>query len=302
MCYSKYFSYLVLAVCFWSCQKSSFDDSELKVFDQLTRSDNSPTILKFESEDDMYQQIDQLMQMSDEELQAWYTAHNFESQYEAMYRVATELDNASTIEEADVIKQKYASYFLFNESPEDNERYNPYLPTTDSRYSLVCNIAGDVIINNKIVNFNTCKNVFETGEYQLTNTLDTRVVEERINYLYSEVDKRKFWAEGSLDSDGIVLIELTAKKKTAVLGWIKYKTQYYIKVQRRNDGWLNLSPDFYYYYNNGGDGLWTNELKSGTLIPVGTVKSNNTATMSLYIYSRGTDVAGAGVLNLQFSL
>ena len=56
-----------------------------------------------------------------------------------------------------------------------------------------------------------------------------------------------------------------------------------------------------YYINSGANGLWTRELKSHTLVPVGRLAYHQTATMDLYIYSRGTGEAGAGVLRLNYT-
>lgn len=53
--------------------------------------------------------------------------------------------------------------------------------------------------------------------------------------------------------------------------------------------------------NSGTNGLWTRELKSHTLVPVGRLAYHQTATMDLYIYSRGTGEAGAGVLRLNYT-
>lgn len=65
----------------------------------------------------MGQQINELGAMDEVALSAWYAAHNFESQSDAVYRVAAEIEDAKTLAEAEAIKASYAPYFLFNEIP-----------------------------------------------------------------------------------------------------------------------------------------------------------------------------------------
>ncbi|MBR2367135.1 MAG: DUF4848 domain-containing protein [Alistipes sp.] len=257
--------------------------------------------LSFDSIEQMETQISELCQMNQTQLQNWYLERGFESQYDAMYRVATELRNANSIDEANIIKSRYSSYFLFNEDTNDNEPYNPYIPHNNPLYALVCNINGEVIIDNVVHCYNTLSDAKTTREYNIKHEIYTRAVEQRTNFLYSETEDRKFWAEGVLDNNEVVAIEFTAKKKTALLGWIKYKTQYFVQILRHNNNWESFSPDFIYYMENGAGGLWTVEFKSGTLLPVGKLAYHKTATMSLRIYSRGTDVAGAGILNLEYT-
>lgn len=279
-----------------ACEKEM--PSEAK--DETGEEVQSISMLSFASLEEMEMQIEKLASMSEEEQNSWYAEHDFESQYNALYRAAAEIDNATTLEEAEASKAKFSSYFLYNENPADEELFNPYLPNENVDYALVCNIEGEVMIGGTIRNFNTITNVENTKEYQRFHEAETRDLETKTNYLKSTVGDRKFWAEGRLDSNEVVAIEFTAHKK-GIFGWNKYKTAYFVRVQRHNGNWESFSPDFLYYLNSGENGLWTVDLKSHTLVPVGRLAQHKNATMDLYIYSRGTGEAGAGVLQLDYT-
>ena len=152
---------------------------------QITPSNTrSVNLLSFNSEEEMKAQAESLRLMDEESRVQWYNDHNFESQHTAMYRIIEEFEQAQSYEEALQMKEVYSQYFLFNNDPSEEELFNPYLPTSKSEYAFVCNIEGNVIINGEVVNYNTISNVCETAEYKLTHR-DTRIVEEQLNYLYS---------------------------------------------------------------------------------------------------------------------
>lgn len=289
---------VILLCTTYSCQT----DFEQEVSFAQVSSDNSrnASLLSFSSEEEMRNQVELLRTMDETSRKNWYNSHNFESQYDAMFRVIDELEQASSYEEAMQIKEAYSQYFLFNDNPSEEELFNPYLPTTRSEYAFVCNIEGNVIINGEVVNYNTISNVCETAEYDLTHR-DTRIVDEQINYLYSEVGDRKFWAEGRLSSTEVVGIEFTARKKVAVLGWVKYRTVYSVSGNIKNNNWESFSPSFQYYFDLGGREMLTQELACGTIVEVGRLAFRKTATMTLFIFSRGTGEEGMGALNLAYT-
>lgn len=130
--------------------------------------------------------------MNEEALSAWYASHNFESQGDAAYRVAGEIENAATLAEAEAIKASYAAFFLFNENPDDDESFNPYIRNENPDYAYVCNIDGEELIGGEVRHFNSITSVKDTHEYQLTHDILIRVVEQRRNYLKSTVGKHKF--------------------------------------------------------------------------------------------------------------
>lgn len=258
-------------------------------------------ILSFKSVEEMEAQIHTMLEMEPEELEAWYREHNFKSQYDALYEAAEAIDRAKTLAEAQSIKDQYSEYFLYNDNPADDELFNPYLPNENPEYAYVCNIRGEVAIDNSVVNFNTLNRVEDTHEYQLTHAIKTRAsVDQSKNYLKGTTKRHKYWAEGRLDRNEVVSIEFTAHKKN-IFGWNKYKTAYYVQVQSYSRTWESFSPDFIYYINSGNKGLWTRELKSHTRVPVGRLAFHKTSTMDLYIYSRGTGKNGAGILKLDFT-
>lgn len=84
-------------------------------------------MLSFGSVEEMETQISVLQQMSSDELSAWYAERDFESQYDALYRAAAEIEQAQSLDEALAIKAKFTPFF-YNENPADEEMFNPYLP------------------------------------------------------------------------------------------------------------------------------------------------------------------------------
>lgn len=260
-------------------------------------------MLSFASVEEMEAQVCELAAMDSEKQEAWYAAHEFESQSDALYRVAEEIESVSTLEEAQAIKGKYGSYFLFNENPADEELFNPYLPNEKTEYALVCNIKGEVMIAGQVVNYNTITDVRNTHEYQLTHESVTRSAANitETNILKRTVGKHKFWAEGRHKSDDIVSIEFTSHKK-GLFGWNKCKMKYHVLVRRKNANWRSFSPDFNYYLNSSSTGgLWTREIASHTFVAVGRPKYNQNATMDLMIYSSGTGTKGEGPLVLSYT-
>lgn len=297
---TKFMILIAAAIIVCSCAKDVCESSEMAIDTKVVQEELAE-ILSFGSIEEMEMQIYALQRMSDNELSAWYAERNFESQYDALYRAAKEIDEAKSLDEALAIKAKFVPYFLYNDNPADEEMFNPYLPNENRDYAYVCNIEGDVMIAGRIVNYNTITDAKNTHEYQMAHDIATRASDPNItetNILKRTVGKRKFWAEGRLNENEVVAIEFTAHKK-GTFGWNKYKTAYFVKVVNYNRSWESFSPDFVYYINSGKNGLWTREIPSHTLLPVGRLRYKQTATMDLYIYSRGTGEAGAGILSLR---
>ena len=295
-----------------SCEKEALINVQMKNVVRTTQS--IPTeILSFASIEEMEAQINALHLMQEEEATAWYTKHNFESQYAALYRAAAEIDSAATLEEAEAIKAKFAPYFLYNENPADEELFNPYLPNEKSDYALVCNIKGEVMIGGQVVNYNTIADVRNTHEYRITHDMITRASEPNIteqNLLKRTVGDRKFWAEGRYIAEfRTVEIEFTAHKK-GWLGWNKYKTAYHIRIDETyrsasKNGWAQYSGFITGYFEGvdkkiytASEGFWTTDYKSHTKVGVGKIKPNSGAGIVLYIYSRGTGIEGEGPLKI----
>ena len=211
----KFLNLLLLAsiatlIC--ACEKN-FQSEMLSEGQQTSQTHVQPGILSFSSIEEMENQIRALIEMESDDREAWYAKRNFESQYDALYRAAEEIDRAATLSDAEAIKEKYREFFLYNDNPEDEELFNPYLPNEKSSYAYVCNIRGEVQIGNEIHNFNTITDVRNTKEFQRFHEVETRGVETHSNYLKSTVGKSKFWAEGRLDGNEVVAIEFTAHKK-----------------------------------------------------------------------------------------
>ena len=194
----KFLNLLLLAsiatlIC--ACEKN-FQSEMLSEGQQTSQTHVQPGILSFSSIEEMENQIRALIEMESDDREAWYAKRNFESQYDALYRAAEEIDRAATLSDAEAIKEKYREFFLYNDNPEDEELFNPYLPNEKSSYAYVCNIRGEVQIGNEIHNFNTITDVRNTKEFQRFHEVETRGVETHSNYLKSTVGKSKFWAEG----------------------------------------------------------------------------------------------------------
>lgn len=283
-----------------ACEKEMPTDTVSETADHMTRT--TTEMLSFASVEEMEDQIGRLRLMTPGELSDWYAAQGFESQYDALYRAAEEVDNATTLEEAEAIKAKFAPYFLYNDNPADEEPFNPYLPNEKTDYAYVCNINGEVSIGGEVVSYNTITDVRDTHEYRLTHTPETRadnVTQE--NILKRTAGKHKFWAEGRMDRNEIVCIEFTAHKKT-IFGWNKCQMSYHIRWGRggANNNWRSYSPVFQSIISTSG-GDWTTKIKSHTYIPIGHPKYNQIATMSLLIYSKGTGSGSEGNLRLKYT-
>lgn len=278
--------------------------------DQPKETRVSTEMLSFASVEEMQDQINTLSGMTSDEMSAWYASRNFESQYDAMYRVAQKFDTASSLEEAEAIKAEYASYFLFNENPADDELFNPYLRNENPDYAYVCNVNGDVKIGGQIVNFNTITDVKDTHEYQITHKAETRGVDQNQNYLKGTTKRHKFWAEGRYSTESHrVQIEFTAHHKN-MFGWNKYACKYHIKIaaqyrDARKNGWSQYG-DFVNSFFAGVDkklytpaqGCWTNKFNSHYRVSVGTIPSKSGAGVVIRIYSDGTGAEAEGDLKI----
>lgn len=228
---TKFIMSVALAICVCACEKEISDGGD--PIDVQIAQNESNEMLSFGSVEEMEAQISALQQMSSDELSAWYAERDFESQYDALYRAAAEVEQAQSLDEALAIKAKFTPYFLYNENPADEEMFNPYLPNENRDYAYVCNICGEVMIAGQIVNFNTITDIRDTREYQIAHDIITRESDPNItttNTLKRTVGKRKFCAEGRYTAENrYVQIEFTAHKK-GTFGWNKYATSYHIRI------------------------------------------------------------------------
>lgn len=302
MKFTKYFLVVAAAAMAFACAKESAPD-ELPQ-GEPKESQSQVSMLSFVSLDAMKQQINTLSSMESRELDAWYAAKNFESQGDAAYRVAEEIENAASLAEAEAIKAKYASFFLFNDNPSDEELFNPFIPNENPDYTSVCNINGEVMIGGQVVNFNTITDVKDTHEYQLTHRAITRADDnnyERDNVLKRTVGKHKFWAEGRYEpKDDFVKVEFTAHHK-GTFGWNKCKQKFHLRQGRTPfpQSWEYLSSigqEVMY----GKKDFWTDLLNPHRLKDVGRIAIGKTASMDMLIYSAGTGQGGEGRLLLIF--
>ena len=103
------FVLLAAAIMACACEKEMPTDTMPEATNNMTRTKTE--ILSFASVEEMEEQIGILRIMAPEEMAGWYAVQNFESQYDALYRAAEEIDNATTLEEAEAIKTKYSPLY-----------------------------------------------------------------------------------------------------------------------------------------------------------------------------------------------
>lgn len=163
-----------------------------------------------------------LIKMNNYEREKWYMSKGFTSAEQMLLCAEEELELIKTIEDIYSYKQKYSKYFIF-ENNEVETNINPYLKIGKFGYSYVCNINGDVIINNEICNYNDLTSYEETSDYKNNNIPITRSAPT--NKISIQNGSRKFWAEVKLIGDD-VYIEFYARKRTG--WWNDYKTTYTI--------------------------------------------------------------------------
>ena len=249
-----YLAVLVTAV-FTACQKDTLAPEEpLNSVPQNTIKplEASDEMLSFNSEEEMYAEIDRLMMSNDASSNTKTTHSGFASINDVYKQALADLDiveESKSFELAAQVKEKYQPYLLYNDDPADNEMYNPYVKT-DIGLSYVCNKNGDVIINGEVKNFNTADSVKDTESYKLKNMVKTRSthtyvvngvkVEESTNHLFMErLGERRFWAfpmQPLGNDNGKVHLQMSAAKDTW-LGWYSYTTRFYVKYETQGYGW-----------------------------------------------------------------
>lgn len=290
---------IAAAIIVCSCEKEQMTMFDKNVIGTVTRS--SCSMLSFSSEDEMFEQIQSLKLMTEEEQDAWYKKHadNFVSQQQFMWQIVEELDNATSLEEVRNIQAKYTGQMLFNTNPED-EDIAPYIPSNYKGTEFVCDRNGDVMIAGEVCNYNNLTSYEQTTDYLFNHQSQTRT-REKLAGVYAQDGKRKFWSEAYLNTvTGGVEIRLAAHKKN-MFGWNKYKTSYGIKITEFSN-WaeitafsndiLNARPNYYV----------TADVKSGLYYPFVRGRSNpsKVAKFFIMVYSRGVGVKNAkgyGVIN-----
>lgn len=291
---------IAAAIIVCSCEKehtTAFDKNGIE--ETVTRS--ACTMLSFSSEDEMFDQIQSLKLMTEEEQDVWYDNHanGFVSQQKFMWQIVEELDNALSLEEVHNIQSKYAGQMLFNTNPED-EDISPYIPSNYKGTEFVCDRDGNVLIGGEVRNYNNLTSYEQTTDYLFNHQPQTRA-REKLAGVYAQDGKRKFWSEAYLNTaTGGIEIRLAAHKKN-MFGWNKYKTSYAIKITEFSN-WaqitafstdiLNARPNYYV----------TADVKSGLYYPFvrGRANPSKVAKFFIMVYSRGVgekNAKGYGVIN-----
>lgn len=297
---TKFMILIAAAIIVCSCEKEqtpTFDKNGIE--DVTTRSSGS--MLSFSSEDEMFEQIQLLKLMTEDEQDAWYKKHAnaFVSQQKFMWQIVEELDNASSMETVREIQAKYAGQMLFNTNPDD-EDIAPYIPSNYKGTEFVCDKNGNVLIAGKVRNYNNLTSYEQTSDYLFNHQPQTRA-REKLAGVYAQDGKRKFWSEAYLNTvTGGIEIRLAAHKKN-MFGWNKYKTSYGIRIIEFSN-WaeitsfsadiLNARPNYYV----------TADVKSGLYYPFVRGRSNpsKVAKFLIKVYSRGVgekNAKGYGVIN-----
>ncbi len=237
--------------------------------------------------------------MSLKESLKWYeNFENFISQNEFMWKVVDELDSAENETDVKTIQSKYSNIFIFNNNIEED--IAPYIPSTNFGYELICNKYGNVAIAGKIVNFNNLKSFQEYRTFQENASIENNKfyitrsdLRTKIAGVFAETKDRKFWAEAwSNNITGWVDLKLTAHKKKR-LYWNKYRTEYYLKLDKgQSKGWTYTS-DFYNAIFNVSykDFYNTGEIASGDYRPFVRLAHSGTARFELTAYTRGVGEA-----------
>lgn len=198
----------------------------------------SEEMLSFSSDKEMYETAAMLSEMSKNDLNTWYNSKNsnFKS-IEQIYREAiNEFEEFGNLEipdfkVAEEIKDKYRDILLFNNNPKDEELYAPLLPISNPFYSYVCNKDGNVIIGGNVKNLIDTKSFEETRYFKTFQSINTKSIEEKENYIWILDGKRKMWVDViSLQPYGAIYfpvcaLKLEARKKNW-LGWCSYATTY----------------------------------------------------------------------------
>lgn len=293
----------VCAVLATACEKEpqvSEAQSAMENSTQISTRVGDASMLSFESEEKMHQQIDILQDMAPEKMSEWYEQNdNFTSQSEFMWQVVDELNNAASVDEVREIQAKYQGILLFNNNSAD-EDIAPYIPSECRGTELVCNKNGDVLIAGKVKNYNSLTSYEQTSDYAFNHPTKTRA-SQKLAGVYAIDGKRKFWCEAMLDTNsGWISLQFTAHAKN-IFGWNKYKTSYGIKVMEFVN-WASITNFTVDLLNARPNYYVTREMKSGTSLRFAAGRLNPSMVAKFYIvvYSRGVGAANAkgfGVFN-----
>lgn len=297
---TKFMILIAAAIIVCSCEKEqtpTFDKNGIE--DVTTRSSGS--MLSFSSEDEMFEQIQSLKLMTEDEQDAWYKKHAnaFVSQQKFMWQIVEELDNASSMETVREIQAKYTGQMLFNTNPDD-EDIAPYIPSNYKGTEFVCDKNGNVLIAGKVRNYNNLTSYEQTSDYLFNHQPQTRA-REKLAGVYAQDGKRKFWSEAYLNTvTGGIEIRLAAHKKN-MFGWNKYKTSYGIKITEFSN-WAEITPFSTDILNARPNYYVTADVKSGLYYPFVRGRSNpsKVAKFFIMVYSRGVgekNAKGYGVIN-----
>ena len=282
-----------------SCKKEKMaaeTESIPQTHEPITRS-VTDAMLSFGSEEEMFDRIQQLKNMDEAEMAAWYESQcpDFLSQYDFMWQIVEELDNAASMDEVRAIQAGCQGKMLFNTNPED-EDISPYIPSSHRGTEFVCNSEGNVLIGGEVCNYNDLTYYEQTSDYRSTHPqIQTRAANKQwLAGRKAETKDRKFWVEAYLNTitEGVEL-KLAAHKK-GMFGWNQYKTAYSIRMEQFTN-WqeigvfaadiLSVSPNYYV----------TRDMKSSQYFPFARGRQAGQPYASFFItaYSRGVKDANA---------
>lgn len=224
-------------LCLSSCQeKSEFPDESwgrlmpfTKTIDEINVQDGK---LVFNDELQLQHTIIALLGMTESERNQWYANHNFTSLDQFYTQALDECSSFTFFEQYKVLRSKYSPYFIFND--EASEDLMPYLKTSETLHKVVLNKDGEVIINNKTVNYNNLTSYSQT--LFATQYIQTKGIEQKDNFLKISNDKRIMWAEVKTIGN-FVYIVLTAQVKS-FWGWNNYKESYHSLLSAYADNFV----------------------------------------------------------------
>lgn len=126
-------------------------------------------VLRFKDEESYIRILNKLDKMSEEEKTAYFTELGFEGAFTLWNQADEELENIfeeenSSRMEQDIhkFKEKYSGMFAFNTT--DTYDVTPYFKFTDENLALVGNIAGYVVIGNRLKTAKNMTPTYDSGE------------------------------------------------------------------------------------------------------------------------------------------
>lgn len=206
----------------------------------------SQAMLSFGTEEELYLTMEGLKSMTIEERQEWYSkCTGFVSQADFRWMAAEELENATSIEEARTIQNKYRPYLLFNDEPMEDGSYDisPYIPSDIMGIELVANKFGNVCVGGEIINYNNIESSTQSMHYRM-NVMNQSSAGKYIKLasIHKATSTRKHWIEAYIDTNmGWIDLKLTAQKHIGLGMWNIYQTSYQLKFEEF-ENWEVVAP------------------------------------------------------------